>query len=197
MCGVYFALLRQFRGETVEFPMMFEGFSRFLPAALITLIESAPWIILALAARFISSLNLQVNEMEAMGSPITFAKNFIFSAGIAYLGAYLMSIVLQLLLFFALPLIADHNLSFGEAVKLSISAAASNLGGLIVLLLLEIFISIAGVFAFCIGIFFVLPIISSANVIAYRQVFPAPEQNLPNMAPPPPDSYDSAYGRAG
>jgi uncharacterized membrane protein len=111
------------------------------------------------------------------------------------LAAYLISLALQLLLFFALPLIADHNLTFGDAVKLSASSVMSNLGGLIVLLILEILISIAGMFAFCIGIFFVLPVISAANIIAYRQVFPEAEQDFPNM-PPSPDSYGSTYGRA-
>ena len=194
-CGIYFALLRQYRRESVEFPMMFEGFTRFLPAALVVLIESVPWIALAVLERFIGSISLGAGDIEAMGSPISAAKGFIFSAGLTYLAVYLLSLALHLLLFFALPLIADHNLSFGDALKLIASSVMSNLGGLIVLLILEILISIAGLFAFCIGILFVLPVISAANIIAYRQVFPETKPDFPNM-PPSPDSYGSTYGRA-
>jgi uncharacterized membrane protein len=107
---------------------------------------------------------------------------------------FLISIVVQISLFFALPLIADHEgLSAMDAMKLSVKAAWSNIGGLILLGILEFLIAIVGVFALCVGVLFILPLLYAANAFAYRQVFPDTKQNFQN-APPPPNSYGNNYG---
>ena len=45
MVGVYYVLLREMRGEPVEFGMMFKGFEKFVPAMAAGLIQNIPGII--------------------------------------------------------------------------------------------------------------------------------------------------------
>jgi uncharacterized membrane protein len=118
---------------------------------------------------------------------------------VLFLVVYVSLIVLSLLLIFALPLVADHNLNFLDAVKLSGKAAINNLGGLIGLLCLSVLVAIVGAFALCIGLLVALPVIFAANVVAYRQVFPnkGPEFNNETLLPPPlPSAYGENYGVA-
>lgn len=193
LCGIYMALLKQFRGERAEFPVMFEGFNCFVPAVLVTLIAAIPFLLLGIAAVFFSSLTMGLANVQTANSANIFrglGATFIM----ATLLTYLLVIVLQILLFFALPLVADRNANFADAVKLSLNAATANLGGLILLIILEIVVVLVGALACCIGVLFVLPVIYAANIIAYRQVFP--DTNLPfgNQPPPSPDSYGGTYG---
>ena len=87
----------------------------------------------------------------------------------------------------------EHDIGAIDAIKLSVRAATSNIGGLILLFILEFLVALVGLLALCIGIFFVIPIIYAANAFAYRQVFPLIEQNF-NMNPPPPGAYGSSFG---
>lgn len=194
MCGIYYALIVKMRGEEVQFPMMFEGFSRILPAFLVTLIYSAPMLLLGAAAFFFVALKPETADITSggdltsiLGRQLTAA--FVVSA----VAAYLISLVLQILLFFALPLIAEHDLGIGEAVKLSFAGTSANIGGLIVLFILEFLVMLVGLLGFCIGIFFVLPIVYAANVVAYRSVFPSRESTFFNE-PPRPDAYSGDFG---
>lgn len=193
LCGVYMALLKQHRGEPVEFSTLFDGFNRFVPAVLVTLLGLLPVFILGFAGIFFSSLTFGLTNIRGANADGIFrGLGAVFV--LAMLVTYLVVIVLQILLFFALPLIADRDVSFMDAVKLSINAAMANIGGLILLILLEILVGLAGVVACCIGVLFVMPIIYAANIIAYRQVFP--DTNLPfgNQAPPTPEQYGGTYG---
>jgi uncharacterized membrane protein len=87
----------------------------------------------------------------------------------------------------------EHDLGAIDAIKLSIKAATSNVGGLIVLFVFEFLIMLLGFIALCIGVFFVMPVIYAASIFAYRQVFPLIEQHF-NMAPPPPTAYGTGFG---
>ncbi|MCU1289101.1 MAG: hypothetical protein JWN60_1330 [Acidobacteria bacterium] len=194
LCGVYIALLAKMRSDEPNFAMFFEGFSRFLPAMLITLIPLIPWLILALFAYlFVSFGSDQAADAAALQGLESIFGILTPVLIVSYIGAFLVSLALQILLFFALPLVAEHNLNTVDAVKLSLSGAASNFGGIIVLLIFETLIALLGVIALCIGIFFVLPVIYAANIIAYRSVFPAERQTRFD-GPPQPDSYDTNYG---
>ncbi len=97
------------------------------------------------------------------------------------------------MLFFALPLIADRNTKIGETIKISVAAALGNVGGLLTLIIFEILISIAGALACGVGIFFVLPVIYAANIVAYQSVFPDFQSSV-NVEPPQPENYDETYG---
>jgi len=106
----------------------------------------------------------------------------------------LFAIAWRVLLYFAIPLAMEHDLGPVEAMKLSAKAATSNIGGLIVLFILEALVAVLGVLMLCIGVFFVMPIIFVANVFAYRQVFPLIERHF-NVNPPPPIVYGSNFGQ--
>ncbi|MBK7705181.1 MAG: hypothetical protein IPJ30_05230 [Acidobacteria bacterium] len=56
-------------------------------------------------------------------------------------------------------------------------------------LVLIVVLSLAGMLAFCVGIYFVIPIIIAGNVLAYRKVFPAPGST---NVPPAPNAFQDA-----
>lgn len=194
-CGVYIALLAQWRRQNVPFMLMFEGFSRVVPTTLVTLISAIPWLVFGLIIGFIVTLPKMTpgseNPAEIMAT--IFNAKFIVPLVLTYLAVFVVSIFFSLFLFFALPLIADRDAGFGDAIKLSVNAAINNIGGLIVLLIFEILLSFAGALACGIGIIFVLPVIYAANIVAYKSVFPDGESQL-NNEPPRPDAYDGTYG---
>lgn len=189
-CGIYMALLAQRRGEPVPFSLMFEGFSRIVPASLATLAAAIPSLVLLLVIGSIVSLPTLMggaaNPEEitaAFSRPGVVAS--LMGAGFIFL---LISLAVSLLLFFALPLIADRNASIGDALKLSFGAASGNVGGLIALLIFEWLLLIAGFLLCCVGIIVALPIVYAANIVAYKSVFPDAAPQF-NNEPPRPDQY--------
>lgn len=194
LCGIYIALLAKRRGEVVSFRMIFEGFRSFIPVFLVKLITTVPALIYAGAIYLLIALPAQTGNTAAIGSlPGILRGGFSPVLIVSALALYLIIFILQIMLFFAIPLIADHKLGFVEAVKLSVNAAVNNLGGLILLFILEILLALGGVIALCIGIIFVIPIIHAANIIAYKSVFPDTEDSLFNE-PPQPDYYNGMFG---
>ena len=95
---------------------------------------------------------------------------------------------------FAVPLVLENDIGTGEALKLSMSAVFSNVGGLIVLMLLGALVAILGFIAFCFGLLVAIPVVWAANVVAYRQVFPTLDKVF-HSTPPPPTSYGSSFGQ--
>lgn len=194
-CGIYMALLAQRRGESVPFPLMFEGFSRVAQTTLVTLVSAIPFFVFGLIAFSLFSLPQlapdggNIAEMQAA----IFNRAFLVPLVLSYLVFFLVTMVFSILLFFALPLIADRNAGIGDAIKLSVSAAINNIGGLIVLFIFETLLLIAGALACGIGIIFVLPIVYAANIAAYKSVFPDDVPQF-NTEPPRPDEYGGTYG---
>lgn len=196
MVGIYMALLAQRRGEPVPFSLMFEGFSRIVPASLVTLVSALPGIVFGVAVGSVISFPMllggasnpeQIKEMISRPGVIASLVGF----GLVF---FVISLAVSLLLFFALPLIADRNASIGDALKLSFGAASGNIGGIILLLILEGLLSFAGALLCCVGLIFVLPVVYAANIIAYKSVFPDTAPPF-NTAPPRPDQYGGGtYG---
>ena len=156
-CGIYFASLRQLRGQPVEFGMVFKGFEFFVPAIITGLIVSAPYIvnqIIDLGGMFATFGALASGDAAAIEAASA------ANTGLTLIrfGLAIVGLAMALLFLFAYPLVIDRNLPAIEALKLSFSGVTKNLGGVIVLVILEGLISIAGFFALCIGIFFVLPL---------------------------------------
>jgi hypothetical protein len=198
--GIYYTLLKKMRGEEINFGMMFFGFERFVPAMLVSLITMIPYILLQIVQLFSNFASLFINN-RSFGNHYQSADPIdVWLAGIGLTMFLLFFIFLVLLvavyisMFFALQLIAERNLGVMEIIKLSLSAAWANLGGIIILFILEFLILLAGVIAFCIGVFFVLPIVYAANAFAYRQVFPHIDQNR-HTTPPMPNEYGSSFGQ--
>ncbi len=187
IAGVYYVLFRQMRGEPIDFGMFFKGFQWFLPTMLIGLLIMVPAIInqvFDMGIRIAQLLTIY-NPNEMSGSAlalVTFGKLAI--GGVMLFGSIIMFIFFT----FAIPLVVDKNLGLMDALKTSASAGWANIGGLILLLILEGLVVIVGALACLVGLFAAIPIVWAANAVAYRMVFPD-TQNGMNMSPPSPDQY--------
>ncbi|MFZ1701365.1 MAG: hypothetical protein WBO10_00150 [Pyrinomonadaceae bacterium] len=193
LVGVYAAMLKQYRGENADFGMLFSGFSKFFPALVIGIIFMLPTILLNtynLTLRLVQLLAVfNPNELTA-GAATAF---WIFGI-LLNLFVFIGSVLCWISFVFAMPLLAEHDLSIMETIRLSIRAGWANVGGLILLMLLIGLMLIGGVLALCIGIFFVLPIVYAAITVAYRQVFPIFNNPQGNMSSP--ENYGTMPGQA-
>ncbi len=198
--GFYYLVLRDMRDEPVDFGMMFKGFEKFVPLMVAGLIQTAPSLIATVLqytvdiARLAGGgvLDSDANFYQSGGEAIFAGLSLVFVTVVIVLS--LLGAVWTVALSFAVPLILEHDLPVGDAVLTSVKAAFSNVGGLILLIILQILVAILGMIALCVGIFVAIPIIYTANVIAYRQVFPYFNRPDLNTGPPPPDTYGGSYG---
>jgi hypothetical protein len=203
IAGVYYVILRQMRGEPVEFGMMFKGFEKFVPLMIIGIVQAIPEII-GQGLRFgVQFGNIGLNGMNGGRSRDFFqssspdpqifagiAAGVLIIIGIVALVIIIFAVVWRMLLFFAIPLAMEFDLGPVDAMKLSAQAAMGNVGGLIVLFIFEFLVTLLGLVLCVVGLFFIsIPIIYAANAFAYRQVFPWFEQQFGNMMPPPPNAY--------
>ena len=199
MCGVYYVYLRDIRGEQVDFGMMFKGFDVFLPAMIVGIIQAIPEII-GQGIRFtvdLADLGLRSggsNNFQADDTRVAIASGLLIVYIIIALAIFLFAVALRISLVFAFPLIIEHKLGAIEAMKLSAQAAWSNLGGLILMFILEFLIALGGALLCIVGVFLIsIPLIYAANAFAYRQVFPDAQRNFQNT-PPPPTEYGGSFG---
>lgn len=211
MGGVYFVSLRAMRGEPVEFGMMFKGFEKFVPLMVVGLIQSIPGIIyqgIDISMRIAGTgLDTLSNSGSRGGNPSFFQAlqanepNFAIAGGllvIVIVVAVVMlifSIAWSITFAFAVPIAMEHDISPIEAIKLSARASWGNVGGIVSLAILGFLVSLLGVLALCIGVFFVMPVIWVAWAFAYRQVFPDLAPSMYRNEPPPPDAYQGSFGQ--
>ena len=130
------------------------------------------------------------NELTAGAATIFGLIGFLVNI-LALIGSILFGITFT----FALPLLADKDLSLMETIKLSAKAGWANAGGLFLLFLLLGALMIGGIMALCVGIFFVLPVVYAAITVAYRQVFPIANQPGRFNDPPAPQNYGNMAGQ--
>lgn len=207
MGGLYYVSLRAMRGEPVDFGMMFKGFEKFLPLMVVGLIQSVPGIIYQILNIVIRFTNIGIDALSRSGSG---GRDFYQAAGdpeILLAGGFLIvvivvmallaifSIVWAITFMFAVPIMMDNDVSIGDALKLSARASWSNVGGIIVLAILGGLMMFAGALVFCIGMFFVLPVVWVSWAFAYRQVFPSVGGPTTYNTPPPPTEYGGSFGQ--
>ena len=132
MCGIYFCLFRQIRGESVKFEMLFRGFDYFVQSLIATMIMIVPMLVIIIPAYaiFIAFVVATTPPQGAPPNPDA-AWTMLGGMGLFYLVVFLVSIVISVLFFFTFPLIADRNMKGVQAVRTSIRAATANLGGVI------------------------------------------------------------------
>ncbi len=194
--GVYYVMLRAMRSETIDFGMMFKGFEKFVPAMVVGLIQGLPGIIWTIIDYGFNIASLLADrgsgrlgdfyQAEIFESPLLAGLSIAYVLlGILFAA---ISIIWGLTFVFALPILSEHELGPIEALTLSARAAWSNIGGLILLVILQILLAILGVIALCVGVFFVIPVLYAATAFAYRQVFPLNDQRFDSM-PPLPGAY--------
>jgi uncharacterized membrane protein len=83
----------------------------------------------------------------------------------------------------------DRKLTAGQAIKISMKAVWKNLSGVAGIAGVGFVLSLLGTLVFCIGTYFVIPIIIAGNIVAYRKVFPRLQND---NQPPPPSAYSGA-----
>lgn len=194
MVGLYGVYLKAMRQEPIEFGGMFSAFSNFVPAMVAGLVYSIPDFVFQLVR-----ITLRVGgiALENGGSSSTDA----LAAGLSFISLalggvfFVLTFCWHVAFVFVFPLMAERDIGVVDALKLSANAALANLGGLIVLMLIEAGIFLLGALVCCVGVFFVLPVIYAANAFAYRQVFPLLNQPFGPPMPPPPPQYGGSYGQ--
>jgi hypothetical protein len=183
MCGIYLCLFQKMQGKQVEFGELFKGFEYFLPSLILSVIIMVPVLIMIfgmyvpMIAMAIAGPRMSGDELFAFIAA-TIAVEFVFA---------IFTVCLHTLLMFAFPLLVDKKLPAVQAIKLSARAVWKNMSGVVGLFLVGFVVGIVGYLMLCIGIYLVLPLIITAQLVAYRKVFPAPTER--NFNPPSPNYY--------
>ena len=200
--GFYHLVLRDSRGEPVDFGALFKGFEKFVPLMVVGLIQSVPGIVTT-----VIQYTVDIARLTGIGPGIGDATFYQggsdalwagFSIGLIIVFAvlFIVAIVWNLGLGFAVPLVMERDLSVGDALVTSLKAAAANPGGLIVLAILQGLVMLVGFLALCLGIFVAAPVAYAAFAIAFGQVFPY-SGGGPSYynTPPPPEAYGGTFGQ--
>src|SRR5689334_10291721 len=191
MCGLYLALFKTRRGESIEFGTLFKGFDYFGQSVVAALLHTVPIIAIVVPAYLLFYVGMFVS-MAAAGSgdePHPAAVFGVMGMFILFWLAVMIVILFITIGFtFAYPLIVDRKLQGFDAVKLSFKAAFGNFWRLLGMVLLTGVLNILGLLACYVGIFFVMPISYAAIAKAYEQVFGLSDgmEMASNLPPPPP-----------
>ena len=183
VCGIFFCYLQAIDGKPVSFEGLWKGFGYFAPGLVVTLFIVVPMILVyaIIYMPFIMAMvmgsNLSESEMMTL----------LFGAMAVDLVVIILMVCFHTLLMFSFPLIVDRNLSGFQAMKTSARAVWKNMGGVVGLIVVNFVLVFLGYLALCVGVYFVIPILIAGNAIAYRKVFPAPNER--NFNPPSPQFY--------
>ena len=182
MCGIHLCYRQQAKGLPVSFDLLFKGFDHFGEAFIATLLMVLaslavvlPMMALMFAGLFMGALGGAAGEGARAG--MAFGSCLLF--GIAILVVVAGSALIGVFFTFTYPLILDRGVSGVEAVKLSFQAARANLGGLLLLTLLNVLLGFAGALCCYIGAFLILPITFGTHWICYEQVFGMKADEIP------------------
>lgn len=169
VCGIFYCYLRKIDGKPVTFDGLWKGFEWFLPGLIVIVFIVVPMIIVyaLIYAPFVVAMIAGTKMSEG-----EFVTMLVAAAAVDLVVVFLM-VCFHTLLMFAFPLIVDRGLGGFAAIKLSARAVLGNLGGVAGLLAVNFGLALLGELALCIGIYFVIPIITAGNVMAYRKIFPA------------------------
>ncbi len=181
VCGIFRCYLNKIDGGRVKFEDLFEGFKYFWPSLLVTIAIVLPiviWTLILFLTIYLPIITAVVMGNRATESAIlgTFAVGLAIDIVVA-----ILMIAIHSLLIFSFPLIVDRGLSSWDSMKLSARAVMKNLGGIGGMIAVNFCLAFLGELAFCIGLYLVIPIITAANLVAYRKVFPL--VTTPNLHP--------------
>lgn len=187
MCGVYLCLLRQLRGQPVDFGMLFKGFDYFMPGLVAAAIQFIPMFIV-LAPFYIVMFVLMMTSAPSGRGTRDEQSAYLLTIVLLYFGFMVIVLIVSfaVMIFFMFPyaLIVDRKMSGLDAVKASAKAGAANFGGIFGLLLLNFLLILAGVLVCYVGAFFTLPISFASYATAYRKIFGDPPQVSSDMPLP-------------
>ena len=191
-CGVYTAMARTATTGTVEFGDLFAGFSKIssclIVAVIISVVQFAIGILQLAGFMAVGVGAVGFDSILKGGEP-----NPAMLGGMVggMLLIFAISLVVQLVFYsltsFIYPLIAERDLSGGQAFTLSVRAGLANIGGLILLMLLMGVLVIVAAIPCLLGLPFIAPILSAGMYAAYLSVFGRNERTQNYNPPPPPD----------
>ncbi len=191
-CGIYKAMSRKVSDGVAEFGDLFSGFQYFsscvIVAAVLSVIQflfSAAALLIGAALGF-SALGVGMLKQNGQINPAALS-GIIGAAIVFFIVLMVFNLIVSALTSFAYPLIAERELSGGQALSLSAKGGFANIGGMILLLILLILMGIGGALLCGIGILFVAPIMSASLFAAYQSVFGRVKSAYQNVPPPPPN----------
>lgn len=201
LCGIYKSLSRVAGGARADFADLFSGFeyiqSCFIVAAVLSVVQFVIGVVslMIAAAVGIGALGMGLASIitsDGQLNPAIFGGLFLVI--LAFVGvSIVISLIISALTSFAYPLIAERNLSGGQALLTSVKGGLANLGGLILLLILGGLMLIVGAIPCLLGLPFVVPIYFAALYAAYQSVF-GKVGGYQNYNPPPPPNFGQQPG---
>ena len=183
MCGTFYCFLRKIDGYPISFDDLWKGMQWFLPGLIVMLFIVVPILIVY------GIIYIPILMAAAMGTKLSPDEFMAMFAGALMIDLVFVVIMVcfHTLLIFSFPLIVDKNLGAFKAMTTSARAVFKNFGGVGGLIGVNFLLGVAGYAAFCVGIYFVVPILIATNVVAYRRIFPG--GNAGRFDPPPPVVY--------
>ena len=172
ICGIFGCYIRKIDGSPVVFDELWRGFGYFMPSLLVTVVFVVPMVIyfVVLFVTIYSPLIVAAAMGDHM-DPSVLIGTFAAAIVVDLLVAVVMTCIHSLIMF-AFPLIVDRGLTGWDAIRLSARASLKNIGGIAGLVVANFVLGLLGVLACSIGVYFVIPIITAGNLVAYRKVFP-------------------------
>ena len=199
LCGIYMALSRKVSSGITEFGDLFAGFQKFqsclIVASVLSLVQFVIGLVTLLGATAlgVSAVGAGMLTKNGQLNPAVFGGLFLVI--LVFLGiSIVVNLIVSALTTFAYPLIADRDVSGGQALLLSIRSGLANIGGLILLLILLGLMALGGALVCCIGILFVAPVITAALFAAYQSVFGRTGGSSQHTSPPPPPIFNNQPG---
>jgi hypothetical protein len=197
-CGLYSALARKVDVGTFDFGDLFSGFQKARACAIVAVVMSAIQFVIGVvtllgaAAIGFGTIGSEILTKDGKINPAIFGGLFLVILAFAAI-SIVVNLVIYALTAFVYPLIADRNLSGGEALMTSIKSGLGNFGGLILLLILLFLMMFGGALLCIVGMLFVIPIVYAASFAAYRSVFPRATNDY-RYSPPAPPTFGNQPG---
>ncbi len=188
ICGIFRCYLTKIDGGKVNFEDLWRGMEYFRQSLLVTILFVVP-IVIYFVAIFVT-MYLPILMKAVAGSRVS-DEELLITVVIVLVVDVIIAVVmvtLHSLMMFSFPLIVDRGLPGWDAIKLSARAVMKNLGGVGGLIVVNFGLIILGYIALCVGLYFIIPVITAGNLVAYRKVFPA-IAHPPAHTPPPPNAY--------
>jgi hypothetical protein len=186
ICGIFICYLNAIDGRPVVFDDLWKGMNFFGQGLILILVMIVPAFVYYIFVYF--TLIAAVFGGAAGGEAGMIGALIV--VGVIDLVVLIAMVCFHTMLTFSFPLMVDRGLGAVDAMKTSASAVWQNLGGVAGMVVVNFGLMFAGYLALCIGLYFVIPIMIAANVVAYRRVFPPLAGSTPNLYPPPPTSFN-------
>ncbi len=173
VCGIFTCYLKKIDGDgPVNFEDLWKGLQYLGSSALATILFVVP-IVIYMVVLFVTMYAPLITAaiLGKNADPTIILGTFGAALAVDIVVAVAMTCIHSLMIF-TFPLIVDRKLSSWEAIKLSARAAMKNIGGIAGLIGLNLLLVLLGQMAFCVGVYFVIPLLTASSLVAYRKVFP-------------------------